>query len=574
MDDSYYIGGLLSSNSFGSYGVVVNAIRYRENGDEKEVVMKFFGYTYCEPAIAWIDCEINNLTILQDLEGVCRFETAFEDSLEGYISNIPAIPDDIRRKKFLKKYPVIVMEKLRGGELLDRINNESFSEAKAIKIFKTFIETLQKMHDEKNMVHCDLKVENLVFPNATDLDNVKIIDFGQSIILNNGIKIEPAYRVKNMENPTFHTTLQYIAPETIPLAKKSGWATYSRASDIWQTACILYIMLVGDIPFAGKDDNNEELKHNIENQIFTCPLDNLVLSPEAIALLKRLFDPNPDSRITCVEILNDPWITQQNPPTIDLGEARRIGLTQLKTMKLFRRYIENSGSTSKKRKSSIIDYENKKPSSPISPASPISNLRLKRDTILQLKQQFLKALNLTTANNNDLSMTNSEIILDVNMMNNLLAHNGINFETFRTVLNGVENLSMLCSEQIFALFDWDGNGTVDYFEFLLTFSRFLSDEDWNDRHTLARVYFDVFNVSRNIDSTEECIHVEILKRILTKVMPELIATDITNSSNINEEVDRIVASIDQNHDGIISLSEFQSYIDDVYKYQSKGKSFN
>ncbi len=53
----------------------------------------------------------------------------------------------------------IVMELMRGGELLERLKQKhSFSEAEASIIFKQLVSAMSYMH-EKNVVHRDLKPE-------------------------------------------------------------------------------------------------------------------------------------------------------------------------------------------------------------------------------------------------------------------------------------------------------------------------------------------------------------------------------------------------------------------------------
>lgn len=65
--DDFTITGLLGGNSQGSHGVIVNAVR---KSDQKEFVMKFFGYTRNKPDISWIVREIDNLKTLTGIQGI------------------------------------------------------------------------------------------------------------------------------------------------------------------------------------------------------------------------------------------------------------------------------------------------------------------------------------------------------------------------------------------------------------------------------------------------------------------------------------------------------------------------
>ena len=147
----FELEGLLTGTSYGAYGVVINAIRKVDN---KNFVMKFFGYTINKPDTSWILREIDNMRSLKGIHGVVQIEATFTDTAEGYLKN----------KKYKRRYPIIVMEKLSGGDLFDKIVLKNyFSEYDASIIFKTFIKALYDIHNDRNMINIDLKTENLVF---------------------------------------------------------------------------------------------------------------------------------------------------------------------------------------------------------------------------------------------------------------------------------------------------------------------------------------------------------------------------------------------------------------------------
>eukprot|EP01084_Bolivina_argentea_P305729 528184_1 len=73
----------------------------------------------------------------------------------------------------------IVMEECRGGELFQRIvERGQYGEEDAAKVIKQILEGLAYMHEENQIVHCDLKPDNILFLDKTDESLVKIIDFG------------------------------------------------------------------------------------------------------------------------------------------------------------------------------------------------------------------------------------------------------------------------------------------------------------------------------------------------------------------------------------------------------------
>merc|ERR1712228_533181 len=70
-----------------------------------------------------------------------------------------------------------------GGTMLDRIINQGhFSEAQCAEFIKNVLNGIQYMHS-LNIAHRDIKCQNLVFDKQGKNGIVKIIDFGNSEII-------------------------------------------------------------------------------------------------------------------------------------------------------------------------------------------------------------------------------------------------------------------------------------------------------------------------------------------------------------------------------------------------------
>lgn len=75
-------------------------------------------------------------------------------------------------------YFFLVMEKLTGGELFDRIVvKEFYSEHEARNVIRSILDAVAYMHN-RGIAHRDLKPENLLLVNRNDDQLVKIADFG------------------------------------------------------------------------------------------------------------------------------------------------------------------------------------------------------------------------------------------------------------------------------------------------------------------------------------------------------------------------------------------------------------
>jgi len=121
----------------------------------------------------------------------------------------------------------LITEFLGGGELFDLIlKTKHFNENIAARIMKQVFSAVGYCHS-KNIVHRDMKPENLLLENPESFD-IKIIDFG----------LARTYSADKMMCQRMGTPY-YIAPEV--LRKK-----YNEKCDIWSCGVILYILLSGN----------------------------------------------------------------------------------------------------------------------------------------------------------------------------------------------------------------------------------------------------------------------------------------------------------------------------------------
>ena len=186
-----------------------------------------------------------------------------------------------------EKYIFIVMEYICADLLSFIRKREKLSENISKIIFKQIIEGL-KYINKKNIVHRDIKLDNILI----DLTNtVKICDFGVS------------KRIQENELMIDHCgTPGYIAPE---IYKNKGYEGFQ--CDIWSAGVTLYYMLSGSQPFRAyslKDMEKKVVKGDFE--------EIKDISDEANDLIKKMLVVDPDKRITINEILNHPWLKEEN----------------------------------------------------------------------------------------------------------------------------------------------------------------------------------------------------------------------------------------------------------------------
>ncbi|XP_044501166.1 CBL-interacting serine/threonine-protein kinase 9-like isoform X2 [Mangifera indica] len=194
----------------------------------------------------------------------------------------------------------IVLELVHGGELFDKIaNNGRLTEDEARSYFQQLINAVDYCHS-RGVYHRDLKPENLLLDSYGVL---KISDFGLS-----------AFSQQVRADGLLHTacgTPNYVAPEVLNDKGYDG-----RTSDVWSCGVILFVLMAGFLPF--DEPNLMVLYKKICRADFFFPS---WFSPAARKFIQRILDPNPLTRITIPEILNDEWfIKGYKPPQFDMEE--------------------------------------------------------------------------------------------------------------------------------------------------------------------------------------------------------------------------------------------------------------
>ncbi|XP_053126549.1 ribosomal protein S6 kinase alpha-5 isoform X2 [Hemicordylus capensis] len=191
----------------------------------------------------------------------------------------------------------LVMELLKGGELLERIQKKKyFSETEASYIMRRLVSAVSHMHDV-GVVHRDLKPENLLFTDESDNSEIKIIDFGFA-------RLKPPDN-QPLKTPCF--TLHYAAPE---LLNHNG---YDESCDLWSLGVILYTMLSGQVPFQSQDKiiytNALEIMKKIKRGEFSFEGDAWKnVSQEAKDLIQGLLTVDPNKRIKMTSLRYNEWL--------------------------------------------------------------------------------------------------------------------------------------------------------------------------------------------------------------------------------------------------------------------------
>uniref|UniRef100_A0A673ZVR9 non-specific serine/threonine protein kinase n=1 Tax=Salmo trutta TaxID=8032 RepID=A0A673ZVR9_SALTR len=203
----------------------------------------------------------------------------------------------------------LIMEYASGGEVFDYlVSHGRMKEKEARAKFRQIVSAVHYCH-LKNIVHRDLKAENLLL----DADsNIKIADFGFSNEFTMGNKLD-----------TFCGSPPYAAPELFQGKKYDGPEV-----DIWSLGVILYTLVSGSLPFDGQ--NLKELRERVLRGKYRVPF---YMSTDCEGILRRFLVLNPTKRCTLEQIMNDKWINSgydgeelkpHTEPLEDHNDASRI----------------------------------------------------------------------------------------------------------------------------------------------------------------------------------------------------------------------------------------------------------
>ena len=201
----------------------------------------------------------------------------------------------------------IITDYCQNGELYTEINHKGkFTEREASFIIYQILLAINYCH-KMGIVHRDIKPENIMIERKelNGLLRVKLIDFGVAKIFS-----------LNVNHKTIAGSSIYMAPEVLR-------ANYNESCDLWSIGVILYILLIGQPPFFGKNENEisqaiKTGKYDINNKQY------LSLSQNAKDLIAKLLKYNPQERITALEALNHPWFNTPDIANINYLDNGKI----------------------------------------------------------------------------------------------------------------------------------------------------------------------------------------------------------------------------------------------------------
>jgi len=199
--------------------------------------------------------------------------------------------DNIVRFKDLKKSAAhfyLVLEYCAGGDLSQFLREKGRVDEEVARRFLTQIAAGLCVLHRENVLHRDLKPQNILLSDGSDRPVLKIADFG----------FARALQPQDMAATICGSPL-YMAPEIL------RHEPYDARADLWSVGAILYELLLGRPPFSGA--NPMQLLANIEKhgQIM---FDDVEVSAEGQEFLRALLVRNPKARLSSIEFMDHPYV--------------------------------------------------------------------------------------------------------------------------------------------------------------------------------------------------------------------------------------------------------------------------
>lgn len=204
------------------------------------------------------------------------------------VSKEARILQELNHANIVKLYEMIempnelflIMELVKGRSLYSYIQSrpaKRLTESECMRIFLQIAAGVDYCHS-RNVVHRDLKLTNVL---VDDHQGAKIIDFGFSVVAASSQRLR-----------AYCGTPAYMAPEVLMKESYCG-----KPADIWSLGVLLFAMLCGTCPFAGKSE--KELVVAVAKGRYSFPV---AVSEEVKELIGNMLCVEPQRRISAEQV--------------------------------------------------------------------------------------------------------------------------------------------------------------------------------------------------------------------------------------------------------------------------------
>jgi len=388
----------------------------------------------------------------------------------------------------------VVMELYTGGEILQR-QKATFSEARVAWVIDQVFSAIAHAH-EMNIVHQDLRPENILYATADDDSRLVICDWSLATFIDTP---EEDARKKIVVTP-------FSAPELV-------WSQRTDRGDVWSIGALTYGLLMMQAPFSDKATGD-----------FSWGSTGSQFSQPCLDFVESLLHLDPSARPSAREALLHPWLrnarSAQGQDVVPIMAEAALAMTAFRN---------RSGLTKA--------------------AATFAAAHLTGPKLHELTAAF----NALDANRDGvIDRAELEAALRMHQTDDLL--NGDH-----TIEDAVKSDASLAA--IFASMDVDGNGRVQYTEFLAAAVASMMENSVQ----LCWEAFQAFDVDGNnsIDKSElaAVFNTDELGELLCRMQAagsssQELQAAFAELGGVPETTDQLMQRVDKNGDNRISFSEF------------------
>ncbi|CAD8096724.1 unnamed protein product [Paramecium sonneborni] len=209
----------------------------------------------------------------------------------------------IDHPSFVKLYEIyqgensyyIVTDYLEGDTLYNYIKSypdDQLPQNQIREVIKIIMTALNYL-DSINIIHRDIKLENILLQKPNDITSIKIIDFGLAI-----------YK-QQFQKLSVCGTPGYIAPEILNNSNSQDY--FTEKCDIFSAGVIFYKLLTRKTLFRAQ--NTQEIMEKNKKCEINFQEFEYKLQKEALSLLKGMLDLDPKTRYSAQQCLDHPYFS-------------------------------------------------------------------------------------------------------------------------------------------------------------------------------------------------------------------------------------------------------------------------
>ncbi|ORX86315.1 kinase-like protein [Basidiobolus meristosporus CBS 931.73] len=176
-------------------------------------------------------------------------------------------------------------------DLYQLVEEGKVSQQLAAKYFAQVVHAIAYMHS-CGIAHRDIKLENICID---EKGSIKLIDYGCAFI----------FQSSPQHKPRVATTLcgsqAYIAPE---LHTREPYDPCK--ADVWSIAVVYLTLILRSFPWSVANPYDPGFKMFLKHQN-NAKYFNRIPEP-AVPIIRRMLDPNPNTRASIQDVLGDPWV--------------------------------------------------------------------------------------------------------------------------------------------------------------------------------------------------------------------------------------------------------------------------